>query len=483
MSENIKGKAFSGAIWKLLERVIAQGISLVVSIVIARILDPEDYSVVSIVAIFFTFANVFITSGFNTALIQKKDADSDDYSSVLITSMVVSVALYFIMFFAAPIIAKAYRHDILVQVIRVMGLALPITAFKSILCAYISSKLLFRKFFFATIGGTIISAFVGIWMAIKGFGPWALVAQQLTNTIIDTLILWITTRVRFGKRFSVERMKPLFQYSWKLFVAQMIGTAYVEINPLIIGMKYSGKDLSFYTKGRSFPHFMSTSLTSTLSSVLFPVLSKYQDSKEHLLKYTRLFIMVTSYIVFPLMIGLLVVSDSFVSLVLTDKWLPASIYIKIFCIANMFDMINSGNCETIKAMGRSDIYLKIDIIKKTAYFAIIGLFLLLSNSPEMLAVSFIICALVAITVNSFPNRKLIGYHIKDQVMDVLPNLINSTIMGVTVYFIGRFIPNKLVCLIIQILSGIIIYLFIGMLTHNKGQRYMLETAQDYINKR
>jgi len=149
----------------------------------------------------------------------------------------------------------------------------------------------------------------------------------------------------------------------------------------------------------------------------------------------------------------------------------------------MFDMINSGNCETIKAMGRSDIYLKIDIIKKTAYFAIIGLFLLLSNSPEMLAVSFIICALVAITVNSFPNRKLIGYHIKDQVMDVLPNLINSIIMGVTVYFIGRFIPNKLVCLIIQILSGIIIYLFIGMLTHNKGQRYMLETAQDYINKR
>ena len=482
MGDNIKGKAFSGAIWKLLERFSAQGISLIVSIVIARILDPEDYSVVSIVAIYFTFANVFITSGFNTALIQKKNADSEDYSSALITSMFVSIVLYLLMFFTAPIIAKIYKQDILVHVIRIMGIALPITAFKSILCAYISSNLLFKKFFFATIGGTIVSAIVGIWMALNGWGPWALVAQQMSNTTIDTLILWITTKVRFCRKFSLERMKPLFQYSWKLFVAQMIGTAYIEINPLLIGMKYSGQDLAFYTKGRSFPHFMSTSLTSTLSSVLFPVLSKYQDSKDHLLKFTRLFIRVTSYIVFPMMISFLVVSDAFVSVVLTDKWLPASPYIKIFCLANMFDMINMGNCETIKAMGRSDIYLKIDIIKKTAYFAIIGIFLFFTNSPEMLAVSFILCAAVAITVNSFPNRKLIGYHVKDQIMDVIPNLINSLIMGSCVFFVGKLFPNKLMCLITQILAGIVIYIFICSVTHNSSQKYLLETMKDFARK-
>ncbi len=471
--DNIKEKTFSSAIWKFMERFLAQLVSLVVSVCIARILLPSDYVVVSLVTIFFNFSNVLISGGLNTALIQKKDPDAADYSTIFFLSLGISVLVYLVLFFAAPFIAAIYKVELMIPVLRVMGLILPVNAVKSIYSAYISSRLEFRKFFWATLGGTLISAFVGIYMALHGYGSWALVAQQMTNTCMDTLILIIVTRVPIERTFNVEKLKSLWSYGWKILVTSLINTLYTEINPLIVGLKFSGPDLSFYTKGKSFPMLISSSFTYTLSSVLFPALSKFQDEKDKVLALTRRYMQVVSYLVFPVMLGLFAVSDSFVGVILTEKWMPAAQFIRVFSVAFMFDVVTVGNCETIKAIGRSDVFLVIEIIKKCCYFVIIGVFVFFSKSAEQMAYATVVCSVVAIIVNSIPNIRLIGYRIPMLIEDLIFNFITSVVMCAGVMAIGRFVPVKgLLMLVLQLLAGVVIYGVLSIVTRNRNLNYI-----------
>lgn len=483
MSEmNIKKSVVTGAAWKFAERIIAQAVSLIVSIVIARLLEPSDYGVVSIVTVFFAFANVIISGGLNTALIQKKEADKEDYNTVFTISFAVAVVLYLILFFAAPFIAKIYNQPILLYIIRVLGFSLPIYAVKSVLCAYISSNLQFKKFFYATLGGTLASAVVGIAMALKGFGAWALVAQQLTNTTIDTLILFLVTRLRLSFKIALARVRELVRYGYKILLSSLLGVTINQINPLFIGVKYTSADLSFYTKGRSFPETLSSSITYTISAVLFPALSKYQDDKERLLQYTRIYMRVASFVVFPVMLGFAGVSENFVRLLLGVKWLPAAYYIQITCFAMMFDVIAAGNCETIKAMGRSDVFLKIEVIKKAGYFITLILFLLLSDNPQVLALSLLVCTFIQVVVNSVPNRRLIGYKGFQQIMDIFPNLFIAIIMFFIVELVGRIQIKAIVGLCLQILAGILVYFAVAIITKNKAISILVNTIKNEVNK-
>ena len=470
---SIKKAAVVNTVWKFSERVIAQVITLLVSVILARLLSPEEFGIVSIVVIFFNFANVIISGGLNTALIQKKNADAEDYSTVLHVSVISSAAVYAVLFFAAPFIAGAYGQEMLVPVIRVMSLSLPVYAVKSVYCAYISATLQFRKFFFATLGGTLASAAVGIGMALSGFGAWSLVAQQVTNTVIDTLILVIITRIGLVFRISFRKLGSLFSYGWKVFVSSLLTTAYSEAVALFIGIRFTSSDLSFYTKGKLFPSTVSNTTSSTLSAVLFPVLSRFQDDREKLLSATRRFISVTSYVVFPMMLGFFAVADNFVIVLLTDKWADAIYYLRIFCIASMFDMIHTGNCETIKAMGRSDIFLIMEIVKKSSYFAVIAAFLFLGSTPQSLAVAAIVCTGIALAVNSFPNRKLIGYSLKQQAADILPNLLISVLMCACVMCIGLIPLNRMALLALQVISGALIFLALSFVTKNRNLNYLI----------
>ncbi len=455
-----------------MERMSAQLVSMIVAVILARMLDPSDYSVVGIVGIFFTFANVFISGGFNAALIQKKDADEEDYSSVMILSVGVAVFLYALLFVSAPAISRLYKKPILVQVIRIMGLILPVNAVKAIVCAYISAHLQFRKFFFATIGGTLVSAVVGISLAYAGFGPWALVAQQMTNAAIDTLILWTSARIPLVAHVSVSRIKKLFAYGWKIFASSTLAAVYTEVNPLFIGLKYSGTDLAFYTKGKSFPNLLSSICNSTLSAVLFPVLSKFQDDQKALLRCTRRFIRTASFVIFPAMLGFFAVSDAFVCLLLTEKWISAAQYIRIFCIGELFASVHSGNCEAIKAMGRSDVFLKMEIIKKTGYFIIIGAAMVLTDTPVALAYSAIACTVLAVIVNCVPNIRLLGYSVKQQFQDVLPNLFCAVVMCVVVQQINKSALPLLPRMIVQLFVGIAAYIVLAVLTRNDSLCYV-----------
>lgn len=480
-TKDLRNITLSGVFWKGLERIAAQAVSTVVSIVLARILVPEDYSVVGIVAIFFAFCNLFISCGLNSALIQKKDADILDYSTILITNVTLAAALYAVMFFTAPLIAMVYKKELLTPVIRVMSLSFFINGYKAVVSAKVMSDLQFKKFFWSTLGGTIISAVVGIWLAKRGYGPWALVAQQMTNSFIDSLILSVTSKARFVLHFSMARFKTLFRFGGKIFLASIITVVYDQVKPLLVGIQYSTADLAYYNKGKSFPDLISSIGTNTLSSSLFPVMAKVQDDKTAVLQMTRRFMQVSSFIVFPMMIGFLAVADGFVRIVLTEKWLPIVPYIMIFCVSEMFKPIQTGNLQAIRAIGRSDIILILEIIKKSSYFVVILLFVLFTNSPVLLAVSSIFTTLLASVINMFPNRKLIGYTYIQQVSDLVINLLTATAMGVAVYCMRFLSLNAYLLLPLQIVAGIILYAGMNYVLKNKSMKYILELMKGFLH--
>lgn len=471
---SMEKKAVTGAVWKFAERILAQVITLAVSLVIARLLNPSDYGVVSLVTAFFAFANVIISGGLNTALIQKKNADREDYNTVFTVSLLVAFLIYLLIYLLAPWIAHIYDQPVLVPIMRVLGLSLPIYALKSIVCAYVSANLQFKMFFFATLSGTLVSAAVGVYMALNGFGAWALVAQQLTNTAIDTLVLFCITKIKLSFHIATARLRSLLSYGSRIMLSSLLGVTVTQINPLFIGLKYTSADLSFYTKGRSLPDTLSSSMVYTISSVLFPVLSKVQDDREKILNYTRRYMQVASFVTFPVMFGFMAVSENFIRVFLTEKWLPAAYYIQIACVALAFDVVAAGNCETIKAMGRSDIFLKIEIAKKTGYFITLALFLMFTNSPEMLALSMLACTLIQVSINSIPNVKLIGYKPVYQIADLLPNLLSAAVMCAGVILIGKLNASPLLVLVIQILAGVGIYILMGVITQNKAMQYLLD---------
>lgn len=482
-NSQLKKSAFTGMIWKLAERVGAQFVTLAISIILARLLTPDDYSVVGVVNIFFAFCNIFIIGGFNTALIQKKDADKQDYSSVLWVSLAISFVLYAALFIAAPWIGELYNKPLLGPVFRVMGITLIIDAVKAVVYAYVSNQLQFKKFFFATLVGTLGSAMVGIVMAFNGMGPWALVAQKMISSIADTLVLTFSSKFRVQLKVSFARIKQLFSYGWKIFVSSLISTTYDQLNPLIIGLRFSAVDLSFYTKGQSFPLALNYTLDGALTSVLFPVMSKVQDDKDRVLEYTRKFMRIASYVVFPSMVGFLAVSDSFVRVLLTDKWMPASIYIKLFCITYMFNIIQNGNLQTIRAIGRSDIILKLEILKKSLYFLVIFIAVFVAKTPEWLAAATILNTIIATIINTTPNRKLINYKRRDQFADILPNLILSAIMGVAVYAVNYLAIMPLLKLGLQLVVGAMVYVVLSIVTRNENFYYLLKMLKQYFLKR
>ena len=481
--KNIKVKAFTGAVWKFAERITAQLVSIVVTIVLARILMPNDYGVVAIVSIFFAFCNVIIDGGLNTALIQKKEVDSYDYSTVLTASLAVALFLYVLLFVFAPLIASLYENPILCPLFRVMGVTFFINSYKSVVCSYVSRNLLFKTFFYATFSGTIISGLLGIVTALAGMGPWALAIQQISNAFVGTIVLVFVTKFKSNFFFSWQRFKPLFSYGWKIFGSSLLSATYGQIRPLIVGVKYSSSDLAYYTHGQQYPTIIDSSISSTLSAVLFPVISKFQNDKNAVLCITRRYMSLSSYVIMPLLIGFFFTADTFVSLVLTDKWLPAVPYARVFCICYLFNIITEGNIQAIKAIGRSEIFLKLEIIKKSIYLLIIVFFVLFTDSPLLLAISEILCTLVATVVNIFPNKRLINYGYRAQILDLLPNFISALIMGIIVFLVGRINLDAVVLFPLQILVGILVYYLISRISGNINYSYFKGLVLQTFNKK
>ncbi len=468
-------------IWRFLERCGAQGVTFVVSIVLARLLDPAAYGVLALVTVFTTILQVFVDSGFGNALIQKKDADDLDFSTVFYYNIAMCSLLYIGMFFAAPYIARFYNMPQLTSVVRVVSLMLIISGVKDVQQAYVSRNMMFKKFFFATLGGTIGAAVIGIIMAYRGFGLWALVAQMLFNMLVDTIILWVTVKWRPKLMFSFERLKGLFSYGWKLLVSSLINTIYQRIRSLIIGKRYSSADLGYYNKGNHFPSFVSDNVNSAIQSVLFPAMAQSQDEKSNVKAMTRRSIKISSYLMIPAMAGLAMIGEPLIKFLLTEKWLFTVPYLRISCFTHALIPMHTANLQAIKAMGKSDVFLKLEIIKK-----VVGITAIVISIPYgvfAIAFSGIINSVLSSVINASPNKKLLDYGYFEQLKDFLPAVLCSFVMCLVVWLVGLLNINYILLMFIQIVIGAIVYFSLSTIFKLDSFTYILAILKALFSKK
>ncbi len=468
--------------WKFAESAAPQLVSLVVSVILARLLSPADYGNISVVMIFVTIANVFVNDGLGSALIQKKNADALDFSSVLYANMAFSVLLYGLVFVAAPAISDFYGpgYEGLCEVLRVLGLRIVLVGINSVQQAYISKKMQFRKLFGATLLSTIISAAVGIGMAVGGYGVWALVVQNLANALISTVYLCFSIHRLPLLKISFERLKGLLDYGFKILGANLMITGYQELRAVIIGKLYSAQDLAFYDRGKQFPSLIVTNINTTLSAVLFPRMAMDQDNLEEVTRITRYSIRMCSYIMCPLMLGLASVAESFVVVVLTEKWLPCVPLLQMFCIVYLFQPIHLANLQAIKAIGRSDIYLKLEIIKKA--IELISLLAVMWISVDAIVINMAVLTALFTVVNAYPNNKLLNYKFWDQIKDMSSPLLMSVLMMLVVFAIGCLSIPALPMLFIQVASGAVVYLLLSIVTQNAEFVTIIDIIKGFLKR-
>ena len=470
--------------WRFLERCGAQFVTFVVSIVLARLLDPVVYGIVALVTVVTTFLQVFVDSGLGTALIQKKDSDDLDFSTVFFFNLAMCFSLYLLIFFLAPLFSHFYNNSQLTPLLRVLGVVLIISGVKNIQSAYVSKHFLFRKFFWATLIGTIVASVVGISLAYylpNDKKVWAIIIQNVVNQTIDTIVLWIIVKWRPKLLFSWKRLKSLFSFGSKMLLSALLDTGYNELRSLVIGKRYTSEDLGYYNRGGQFPKFIVQNINTSIDSVLLPTMSLEQENKHRVKQITRRAITTSTYVIFPCMVGLAVVAPSLVHVLLTDKWMPCVLFLQLACISYAFWPVHTANLNAIKAMGRSDLFLILEIIKKG-----IGIVLLIGAmfiSVEAIAWSGLIATIISFVINSWPNRKLLNYSLVEQIKDMMPSLIISCIMGVIVYFIGFFNGNSIRTLFMQVFYGVSIYFVGSSMFKLEPYLYILDTAKSFLGKK
>lgn len=475
-SDVSKNSVVKSLIWKFLERGGVQGVQFILQIILARLLCPEDYGVLAILLAFVALADVFVQSGFNTALIQKKDADSLDFSSVFWLSLFVSGVFYIILFFSAPFISKFYKMDILTPVLRVLSIRLFFGALNSVQNAMVSKTMKFKRFFFSSMGGIFGSGLAGIIFAYKGFGVWALVIQQLVNSFLISIILWFTVKWRPEFKFSFSRIKGLFSFGWKLLCSSLLNTGYNQLYSLVIGRFYTSSDLGEFSRGQQFPQVISCNLDGAIQSVMLPTLSSYSDKREEVKRIMRRSITTSAFFLMPCMFGMAAVAKPLVQVLLTEKWLGCVPFLMLACFSYVLYPIHTANLTAINALGKSGIFLKLEIIKKV--YGILILVFTIRFGLIPLAVGQVVSGIISTFVNANPNKKLLGYSYLEQLKDLSSSFFASAFMFVCVYCMN-FIPVKpLFLLLLQIISGVLIYVLICKVFKIEAFVYIMNTVKN-----
>lgn len=454
-------------LWKLLERFGVQGIQFVLQIILARILSPEHYGVLSLMIIFTNLANVFIQSGFNTALIQNKDVTEEDYSSVFWISLGIAAALYGAIFLGAPAIAAFYRMPDIVLPLRVLALSLFPGTLNSIQLAKVSREMDFKKVFFSSISGILIAGFAGVVVAVMGGDLWALVVQNLLNITTACTVMLFTVNWHPRPVCNLKRVAVLFRYGWKLLVAALLDTLQQNLSSLVIGKKYNSDTLAYYNRGLQFPQFVINAINGAMSSVLLPAMSEQQDDVHQVKALMKNSITVSAYIIFPMMAGLAAVSEPLIRLLLTEKWLPAVPYMQINCVFFAFYSVHVCNLQAMNAVGRSDWFLKLEIVKKVYSLVLLVIAVVYFDSPIAIAMTGVIGTGLGWYVNAYPNKTLIGYSFMEQMKDLLPLIGMTGIMYACTLAVGYGCSVMgvvdVVCLFFQISCGVVVYLLLSVI--------------------
>lgn len=452
----MKDKVLKGLFWKILENGGAQGIQFVIAIVLARLLSPAEYGLVGIIMIFITIANVIVQSGFSTALIQKRRTDDRDFSSVFYFSLAIALGMYLILYAAAPAIGDFYRNRLLTPIVRVLAVVLFPGAVISVQTAYVSRKMEFKGLFKATMAAVAVSGAVSIWMALRGLGVWAMVGQQIAYylTLMCGLFCTVTWRPRL--LFAMESIKSTLGFGWKLLCASLIDTLFNNLYGLIMGKIYNETLLGAYNRGDQFPKLIVNNLGTAIQSVLLPAFSSRQGDIAQVRSMVRRAVRTSSFLVLPMLFGLFAVADTMVLALLGEKWLICVPYLRIMCIAYSFWPIHITNLQAINAVGRSDVFLKLEVIKKTV--GILGLLVGIRYSPIVLVSIKAGIDFLCTFINAWPNKKLLGYSIGSQWRDIMPSMAISIAMCAAVYALQFVLPGGAwVKLFLQIMAGAVIY--------------------------
>lgn len=474
-------KIFTNFIWRFAERCGAQLVAFVVSVVLARLLEPDAYGTIALMTVFISIVQIFVDSGLGNSLIQKKDADNIDFSTVFYVNILFCFGLYAVMYAAAPVIASFYRNMEMTSMIRVMGLTIIVSGLKNVQQAYVSRNMLFKRFFFATLGGTVCAAVTGIILAYMGYGVWALILQNLVNVTIDTVILWITVKWRPQRAFSFTRLKGLFSFGWKLMVSALLDIGYNNLWSLIIGRVYSSADLGFYNQGDKFPKLIINNINTSIDSVLLPAMSNIQDKRENVKNMTRRAIRTSIYIMAPFMMGMAAVAEPLVGLLLTDKWMPCVPYLRIFCVSYMFWPIHTANLNAINAMGRSDLFLKLEIVKKVMGLTV--LCITVEHGVMAMAYGLLVSGFISQIINAWPNSRLLQYNYIAQIKDIAPSIVAAVIMGIVIYPISRWITVYIGAVIVQVLLGIAVYIVLSLLFKIDSFQYVLKLIKSMVRRK
>ena len=481
-TQNTSPNLLSNLAWKFSERTLSQLIKLVIAIILARILGPRSYGLVGMVTVFIALSYVIVDGGFNNALIQKKNSDALDFSTVLYFSVTCSLFIYALLFVCAPYIAAFYGegYEELTPILRVLGLQVVIYSMNSVQQAYVAKRMMFKKFFFATTWGTVISGAIGLYMAYNGFGVWALVWQGIMAAFIELVALYLVTRKRPLLAFSLERLKGLFRYGVNIFAGSVLISIYTEMRSLIIGKLYTPQDLGFYTKGRAYPNLVVTNINTSIGAVLFPKISLEQNDLAKVKATTRNSIRFSAYVMFPFMLGLAAVAEPLIRLLLTEKWLPCVSLLQWFCIVYLFQPIHTANIQAIKAIGRSDIFLKLEILKKT--LELVSLLAVMWISVEAIVINMAVMTTLFTFINAYPNRKLINYTYKEQFHDMASPLGMVVVMVAAMLSVRLFVSNDLLLLLTQTATGLLVYVVLSAMTNNKEYQFILHTIKSRLGK-
>ena len=454
-----KNSVFEGMLLTYAGRILGQVVGLIVSIVLARILMPDDYGVIAVVMIFLNIADVFITDGFGNALIQKKEVSNIDYSTVRSFSLFFSILLYAGLFLASPAIAKFFNMPVLVNVIRVLSLQLPFNAIASVQQAYVSRNMLFHLQLISSLVASIISAVCGIEMALKGFGVWALVGQYIINSVLMVFVLQLLIKQRFGFVFSYPIFKELFSYGWKLLVTQLIDRAFNEVRGMAIGRMFTKADLAFYQKGQTYPNMLMSNIDASMTRVIFPVISRCQDDYSEVRRLVSKSVQLSCYTVIPILVLFYAIAEKLVLILLTEKWMPCVPFIRIFCVYYAFTPIKSAKYQAIKAIGRSDISLWCEIIQKFFGALILVYTIFVMRTVEAIAYGNWAFAIVTVIITAIICKKYISLSYTRQIKDISHAFLIGLVMLIPLYLISIIGLGTYVELLIQILIASVTFIF------------------------
>lgn len=451
----------SALFWASIDKVITNGFALIISIVLARLVAPSDFGVIATAMIFTVIFSLFVEPGLTSALIQKKDPDALDYSTILVFNLVIGIVLYSLLFFFAAFIANWFELPELKWVLRAMGVQIIIGSINSVQIAYVQKHMLFKHFFFCSFSAAVVSALVAVFMAYSEYGVWALVANNLIRSFFLLITVTLSFKWHFHFIFCKERFKEMFPFASKMLLAKFIDQGYVEVTQTIISKMYSPTDLAFYNRGKSFPDLMINNLNSALGNVLFPAFSKLQDNEKQLKASITYAMGMTSYVCFPLLIGMIASAHNLITVLLTDKWIDSVVYLQIICLYFLWVPFSSVVWQSLKAIGASNRVLQLELIKITLNVATLILFVVLLKSPLAVAISLVCSYFISFLIENIYVVKYLKIPFKEIVLSYMPSLLMALAMGIIVYAVSTIANSPLLSLCAQIVIGVIMYVFLS----------------------